>query len=247
VSGANFPDGLAAGGIDKGPVLLVPPCGDLPAVVEITLQTAAPRSLALVGGPSAVCPDLATRIAVVANVIGGGVDLDDLDDADQDQTTAHTWIGPITYAFERGTRDLADWKAPIERAMATWEALGVDFVPAGGEPADLVITFTQGCHFPDVWLHPCFDGAGAILAHATIGDGSPAHNFLHFDDGQLWADSATAVPPVFDLQTVALHELGHVLGLLHSPDIDAVMYEAYFGPLRQLSPSDIAAYHLLYP
>lgn len=249
VSGANFPDGLAAGGIDKGPVLLVPPCGELPVGVDIALQTAEPRSLAVIGGPAAICPELVGRIAAAAGVTGGGADLDELDDADQSSVIARTWDRPIRYRFAGGTRDLADWQGPIRRAMDSWEAAAaVAFVPAGDGPVDVTIGFVQGCHHPNVWGHSCFDGQGPVLAHATLGDGTPAHNYLHFDDGQVWVDDPFALPPAaFDLETVALHELGHVLGINHLPQIEAVMHESYFEPRRTLSVADVVALHALYP
>ena len=42
-----------------------------------------------------------------------------------------------------------------------------------------------------------------------------------------WSTGCTAQPGAFDLQSVYLHENGHVAGLGHSTDISAVMYPSY--------------------
>ena len=50
----------------------------------------------------------------------------------------------------------------------------------------------------------------------------------------------------FDVQTVLLHELGHVLGLGHSDVTDAVMYASYQGLRQLLHPDDICGIQELY-
>jgi len=48
------------------------------------------------------------------------------------------------------------------------------------------------------------------------------------------------LPPTgTDLDTVALHEAGHTLGLDHSDDASSVMYAFYGGALRTLTDDDI--------
>jgi len=49
-----------------------------------------------------------------------------------------------------------------------------------------------------------------------------------------------------DVQTVALHEFGHWIGLNHSPDYNSIMYHQYKGTQRQLSPDDIAGINYIY-
>lgn len=50
-----------------------------------------------------------------------------------------------------------------------------------------------------------------------------------------------------DIETVLLHENGHVAGLGHSTDGDAVMYPSYHGVLRFLQSDDIDGISALYP
>jgi len=61
-------------------------------------------------------------------------------------------------------------------------------------------------------------------------------NFSWFDTG---AD--------YDMETVFLHENGHVVGLGHSDDPAAVMYPYYYGVQRTPGTDDIAGVSALYP
>jgi len=51
----------------------------------------------------------------------------------------------------------------------------------------------------------------------------------------------------FDVETVYLHENGHVVGLGHSAYITAIMYPSYQGPNRILQQDDIDGITYLYP
>jgi hypothetical protein len=60
-------------------------------------------------------------------------------------------------------------------------------------------------------------------------------------------DSGAATGSVFDLQTVATHEVGHFFGLDHSAVVNAVMFPFSAGLRQQLSYDDVAAISSLYP
>jgi cell wall-associated protease len=67
-SGTAFPDGLAVGSLaakDHAPLLLVPPC-DLPQTVADTLRALRPSKLVVVGGSSAVCDSLLSKMGSAA-------------------------------------------------------------------------------------------------------------------------------------------------------------------------------------
>jgi hypothetical protein len=63
---------------------------------------------------------------------------------------------------------------------------------------------------------------------------------MHFDDSESWHIGANT-----DLFSVALHELGHSLGLGHADDPAAVMYP-YYKMVTMLSPLDITAAQTMY-
>ncbi len=65
-----------------------------------------------------------------------------------------------------------------------------------------------------------FDGRGGIVAHS----GYPMAGKVHFDASEYWTlRGGTGI----DLRYVAMHELGHALGLRHSNDRNAVMHPRY--------------------
>jgi hypothetical protein len=87
------------------------------------------------------------------------------------------------------------------------------------------------------------DGEGPTLAHAYTPppNGVSAAGDLHFDGPQPWSVVMPPPPGTFDVQTVAVHELGHSLGLDHLGTVAAdVMFGAHTGVKRALSPGDIA-------
>jgi predicted Zn-dependent protease len=84
------------------------------------------------------------------------------------------------------------------------------------------------------------------LAHAFYPKAGELSGELHFNSAVKWTRDSSASG--FDLPSVALHEIGHSLGLEHSPDSSSVMY-AYFplGSLkRDLTPDDIAGIQAIY-
>ena len=96
------------------------------------------------------------------------------------------------------------------------------------EPCDIKISFCEQDHgdgFP-------FDGAGGVLAHGFY-PGPGIGGDLHFDAEENWTDQET--PPGHNLFVVAVHEIGHCLGLTHSQSADSIMYPIYKHELSKQS------------
>lgn len=158
-----------------------------------------------------------------------------------------TWpTRSVTYRLTNTTPDLPYVRTVdgIQRAFRTWEqVLPLKFVPVEGR-AQIEVTFTSGNHGDD---RP-FDGPNGELAHANFPPPTypePAAGDIHFDEGETWTTSARPVGPPnrdqpIDLTTVALHEIGHAIGLQHSYVPSAVMWNDYAGPRTELTPDDIA-------
>ncbi|PWA96832.1 hypothetical protein CTI12_AA036140 [Artemisia annua] len=88
-----------------------------------------------------------------------------------------------------------------------------------------------------------FDGPSGVLAHAF----SPTDGRLHFDADENWSVGPEPVPDTIDLQSVALHEIGHLLGLAHSEDENAAMWSSFpVGSLKGLNSDDILGVKALY-
>lgn len=152
----------------------------------------------------------------------------------------------LSYAFALGTSDLqgAQEKQAVRDAFETWQQhVSIDFVEVGLQNQP---NFTIGWFGDDHGDGAPFDGVGNTLAHAFYPPpcGGPHSGKLHFDDAETWA-LADGVNK-FDTETVALHEIGHLLGLDHSSIAGSVMFPTYGGERRTLTQDDIDGVQALY-
>ncbi|XP_041977336.1 matrix metalloproteinase-2-like [Aricia agestis] len=151
----------------------------------------------------------------------------------------------ITYRVLNGSRtlDAARAEALFAAGLAVWAApSGLTFSRAdpAAPRADIQLSFASRDHgdgFP-------FDGAGRVVAHAF----PPPHGAMHFDDDETWGDGSAADDDddVTDFFAVAVHEIGHALGLSHSGVRASVMYPYYQVPVQHLHDDDIQGLRALY-
>lgn len=95
-----------------------------------------------------------------------------------------------------------------------------------------------------------FDGVSGILAHSTY-PSFANELFIHFDSDEEWLfDNVISFSNFFSNRpvffNVALHEIGHVLGLVHSDDISSIMYKTYSRFINFPSGKDIKKLQEIY-
>lgn len=155
----------------------------------------------------------------------------------------------LTYAFssfnETDRLSADERRQAFRNAFSEWAAvIPINFTEiAEFDEADITIEFVSLAHGDG---EP-FDGVLGVLAHAF----SPTDGRFHLDDAEYWQSLTirnSQEPQDIDLQSVVTHEIGHLIGLAHSPVEDAIMYPSIApGQVKlQLQLDDIAGAQALY-
>jgi hypothetical protein len=167
----------------------------------------------------------------------------------------------LTYAFGNLCDDVRNNVArnAVRRAFKTWARAGVGLSFHQAEvDNDDDNNNDDGNANPDIFVEwrqaadPDHSMVGGILAHAdfppgcsVIVSGLPIP--CHFDNEErTWVDGGSGG---FDIETVALHEIGHLLGLLHTDVSGSVMFPFVSAntTLCRLQSDDLAGIRALYP
>ncbi|XP_076950655.1 metalloendoproteinase 5-MMP-like [Bidens hawaiensis] len=142
----------------------------------------------------------------------------------------------LTYAF--GLNFPNAFVPPVVRAFNKWASVSGYFTFSrvyDETSADLTITFENGNHGDGDFTN--------VLAHAA----APTAGILHYNTNWNWSAGPGAIPGAFDLESVAVHEIGHLLGLEHSQDENSAMWTSIPpGMVKGLTSDDIQGIGALY-
>ncbi|XP_047309563.1 metalloendoproteinase 5-MMP-like [Impatiens glandulifera] len=142
----------------------------------------------------------------------------------------------LYWSVAPGTR--SDAINPITYAFYSWQKVTkFNFLRSYGN-TDIQISFTS---YPSEDYEPFLRHSG-IMAYSRL----PPRGTLRFRADAPWTNGARA--DKMDIETIAVHELGHVLGLKHSIVPSAVMWPySQSGVIkRKLHDDDIYAIQALY-
>lgn len=148
----------------------------------------------------------------------------------------------LTYQIVNWPRhlSLASVRLAVQTAFQLWSNVSdLVFQEAPEGPADIRLAFYEGDH--NDGASNAFDGPGGTLAHAFL----PRRGEAHFDMAERWTLNGHKGHNLF---MVTAHEIGHTLGLEHSPVRHALMSPYYrkLGRSLVLSWDDILAVQQLY-
>ncbi len=168
----------------------------------------------------------------------------------------------LTYGFVNYSTDIGAraQRAAVRRAFDMWASItpltftlvadcGLPQNDPGCTEPDIRIGWYGRDHGPDEW-DPLFTGPGGSVAHAfyPLASTGTLAGDIHFDESESWTTNLRGGK---DIQAVALHEIGHSLGILHS-DLTGcggsptamrrpTMCETFSRTDRILAPDDVRA------
>ncbi|KJK79414.1 hypothetical protein H634G_05005 [Metarhizium anisopliae BRIP 53293] len=159
----------------------------------------------------------------------------------------------ISYAFGTLSQQVDKKKcmAAIQSAMATWakEIQGLTFVEREAHHNhEVKVEFRK---VPDTDCAESMEGAEVAHASLPPGFGTKFPNMpkpVHFDETEVqWALGKQEGK--YDVESVALHEIGHLLGMLHNSNQESIMYPRVRPNklARKLSEQDKTGIRRLYP
>lgn len=185
----------------------------------------------------------------------GAIEVDEHGVSAQYVTSGFKWMsGTASWAYNSQGEPASVAGAAasaMQSAATTWGQQGVPFSFTGGGPTT---AGTGACGGGTDGSNTVGWGpqSGSVLAvtcswYSTTGSPyRPAVEFdMEFDPDWNWT---TGSPTQVDLQSVALHEFGHALGLNHSSDGSAVMFASYPSGAQKRQPTadDIQGLNAIY-
>lgn len=151
----------------------------------------------------------------------------------------------VTYQFSNWPKlpSENEVRLAFERAFASWSLVCPLRFTEVNRKGDMRIGFASGRHDDDF----PFDGLGAVLAHAFYPDWPDRlRGDVHIDTAESWSTEDDPALGVRDLESVALHEIGHAIGLTHATDTRSIMFPNY-QVARVPHDSDVVRIRSLYP
>ena len=156
---------------------------------------------------------------------------------------------PVAQSYNPRLQPLDAYGALLA-AQATWSSVpGADFAFAAHGLTARCPSLTTACPrrgfdgFNDVGWAPLPAGTLAVTWSGAVFDEAD----VVLGTGVPWSATCGPATRAADLETVLLHEEGHVAGLDHTDDLDTIMFPSYRGAHCGLGADDEDGLRALYP
>jgi hypothetical protein len=164
--------------------------------------------------------------------------------------TGLVWDNATTTQRYNPSGQPVNGQSALGATMTTWNNAGSRFRFVNGGTTSTCPSLVPGC--PGGQRFDGQNGVGwAALEDGTLGvtvyNPSIDEADMGINTRYPWNLGCQELPTSYDLQTVLLHENGHVVGLDHSNDINAIMYPSYQQADCTLGTDDINGIRALYP
>lgn len=140
----------------------------------------------------------------------------------------------------------ATWQSQFQRAAAVWQAVAeINLAQVSDDGTAIGANGNQqgDPRFGDIRIAAVPQASGTLAAcflPPPINGGSDAGDIV-FNSSLNWQINSG-----YDIQTVAIHELGHALGMSHSQIVAACMYANYNGIKQSLTSDDTSGIQSIY-
>ncbi len=158
--------------------------------------------------------------------------------------TVRVAFGSCSAVEATGFVSLPEAQSAVIRAIDTWNSIGLPTqfqLDSSVEQADIVVSWLFSHEDPERQLN------NSVQAHADFPPGNNLFGMplgVHFNADLLWAIEREGF---YDIQSVALHELGHCLGLIHHGSRDSIMFaQIGLAPLFVLHDIDPETKHRIH-
>jgi Matrixin len=140
-------------------------------------------------------------------------------------------------SFTTPTQSMADWQLQFQKAALVWQQvanINLVWVSDDGSPIGVSGNQQGDSRFGDIRISaiPLDGGTLGVAYSPPPTNGGTAAGDIVLNSTLTWR-----INSYVDIETVAIHEFGHALGMSHSQITTAVMY-AYYNSIKQNLTSD---------